>query len=110
MPCNPAHVLCGHGMLKSPLMLNMLCCYGTEGSLSCPAPVPWRFCLFFEGPTHGIDRVVGAGVTSYGSQICMTNSLRHVKAAPALAMSCALPASRWCCKVSFGSVVRRFWQ
>jgi len=28
-----------------------------------------------------------AGVTSYGSQICMTNSLRHVKAAPALAMS-----------------------
>ena len=36
---------------------------------------------------------VGAGVTSYGSQICMTNSLRHVKAAPALAMSCALPAS-----------------
>ena len=34
----------------------------------------------------------------------MTNSLRHVKAAPALAMSCALPASRCCCGVSFGGV------
>lgn len=32
--------------------------------------------------------VAAAGVTSYGSQICMTNSLRHVNAAPALAMSC----------------------
>ncbi len=28
-----------------------------------------------------------AGLTSAGSQYCMTNSLRHVKAAPALAMS-----------------------
>jgi drug/metabolite transporter (DMT)-like permease len=26
-------------------------------------------------------------VTSYGSQFCMTNALRHARAAPALAMS-----------------------
>ena len=29
----------------------------------------------------------GAGLTSYGSQICMTNALRFARAAPALAMS-----------------------
>ena len=35
----------------------------------------------------------------------MTNSLRHVKAAPALAMSCALPASRCCSRfLLFGAV------
>ena len=28
-----------------------------------------------------------AGLTSYGSQICMTNALRFARAAPALAMS-----------------------
>ena len=43
-----------------------------------------------------------AGLTSYGSQICMTNSLRHVKAAPALAMSCAPPAPR--CRLRFFAV------
>ena len=30
---------------------------------------------------------VRAGLTSYGSQFCMTNALRYARAAPALAMS-----------------------
>ncbi|KAK9826110.1 hypothetical protein WJX81_004310 [Elliptochloris bilobata] len=52
-------------------------------------PPPGMSLLGFVVPRNMTETamLVGVGLTSYGSQICMTISLRHVKAAPALAMS-----------------------
>ena len=39
------------------------------------------------GPGQPFSIISHAGVTSYGSQFCMTCALRYARAAPALAMS-----------------------
>ena len=61
-----------------------------RSSTLSPAPKPERLarqlpelvCMAQDRPP-----CTGAGLTSYGSQICMTNALRFARAAPALAMS-----------------------
>ncbi|BDA45883.1 probable pseudopaline exporter CntI [Coccomyxa sp. Obi] len=57
--------------------------------IGCFLPMTWGATDSFRIPDHWAEWVllVGVGVTSYGSQFCMTNALRHARAAPALAMS-----------------------
>ncbi|KAK9904222.1 hypothetical protein WJX75_007139 [Coccomyxa subellipsoidea] len=57
--------------------------------IGCFLPKAWGDTNSFRVPDHWAQwtLLVGIGVTSYGSQFCMTNALRHARAAPALAMS-----------------------
>lgn len=57
--------------------------------IGCFLPKAWGATDSFRIPGHWAQWVllVGVGITSYGSQFCMTNALRHARAAPALAMS-----------------------
>ena len=78
------------GLLLLRCMLGRLerCRWGwlfKAGSTQCALPlVKVSLLACWLTRVHGLLR---AGVTSYGSQFCMTNALRYARAAPALAMS-----------------------